>query len=433
MALYFLALLAVSLRCYANFAESFAASTSTAGLGQTNQLTGDAANNYYHPSVLAWNQDLDFSLSTFYIYHDFKDINNVRIRNTQNSNETTDGEINTNYEDLAYGAIHVSLPIKGPKGNKLGLSVFTPLNRLLEANSGDPFLTEYVMYKARYKRTVAYLNWIIPYKENQGLSFGFYTGIQASANVYTRTSIDQNFNSYGRVKTKARPSLAGYLSYTYKESDHIYSLTYQQEMESKFVANTTGANDNPNITFDISLNSLMYYDPHTIRASYSLNKSSYSLHGTIEYQFWEAYKTPVIEITSNPGSSLSPSTNFENVPTKDTIVPKLGLSYKTTDSITLRSGISYRPSPFDSSFSGPGNSVDTDSATLSLGLSWLSKLMGVPLSYDIGLQYMHLVDKTISKTAGTMENGAAGEKIGSPGYDIGGQIINSSFGIQMEL
>ena len=48
------------------------------------------------------------------------------------------------------------------------------------------------------------------------------------------------------------------------------------------------------------------------------------------------------------------------------------------------------------------------------------------------VQYHHMMDKRVTKSA-NQENGAAGQKIGAPGYDIGGYILAGSFGVKFNF
>ena len=133
---------------YGNFAEFFAASTSSAALGGQGGPIAAANYNYYAPALIAYNRQIQFSFSTFQVSHYFKDIDNVLIRNCQNSsngrceNDTIkeNGPINTDYDDLTYGALHIILPIMRPEGLKLGFSLFAPLGKTLGIPKWRSFL-----------------------------------------------------------------------------------------------------------------------------------------------------------------------------------------------------------------------------------------------------------------------------------------------------
>lgn len=422
----------LTFRAYGNFAEFFGSSTTTSGLGgQTNYFANDPANNYYHPSLLAFGTKTSLSFNSYYIEHGFNDITDVLIRNTQNSDEVITGDIETDYESIYYGALHASLPIMRRNGNKFAISVFTPLTELAEINTGDPFLTEYVMYRARYKRTLIYSNLAIPLSRRHGLSLGFYTGLQTSSDIFLRTSVgDPTFNTYARVKANATPSLAGMLSYTYLADPHTFSLTIQQQMESKLETTTLGNNAAPGIFLNFSMQSLLYYDPYIIRFSYGFNKRIYKLLATLEYQIWDQYETPVLRINQQDSTTINSSKDFEVLQVKSIMVPKLGFLYNINDKLNSLLGFAYKPSPLESDFSGPGNSVDTDSFIFSGGLSYNFKMFKKKSEVSFSGQYHHLIEQEIFKSSGD-EQGGVGSKIGSPGYTIGGYVLNTSVGLKV--
>ncbi len=417
---------------FANFAEFFGSSTGTTGLGgQTNFYGNDPANNYYHPSLLSFGTKVGLSFNSYYVHHDFNPIENVLIRNSQNSDDNVNGDIATNYEGVYYGALHAVLPILSPNGNKFGISIFTPLTELAEVNTGDPFLTEYVMYRARYKRTMAYANMAFPLSKNSGFSVGIFTGLQTNSDVFLRTSVgDPDFNTYSRVKANVTPSLGAMMSYSMLLDPHTFSLTLQQEMKSKLESTTVGSNANPQIFLNFSIDSMLYYDPYIVRFSYGLNKRIYKILATVEYQIWSGYEPPTLRINQNDSNTINSSKNFETINIRDIVVPKLGYLYNFSDSTGLLLGVGYKPSPLDSDFSGGGNSVDTDSFITSLGMTYKFKLFKKRSELSFSGQYHHLVDKTVTKTT-LDEQGGAGSKIGAPGYKIGGAVINSSVGLKV--
>ena len=100
----------------------------------------------------------------------------------------------------------------------------------------------------------------------------------------------------------------------------------------------------------------------------------------------------------------------------------------------LRGGYMYRPSPIKDN-SGPGNLVDPARHTLTAGLGFDLKELGLlekEIIFNMSAQYHHLVSQRITKAGGGNEAGRAGEsKVGSPGYDIGGSIYGAGFSLSM--
>ena len=443
--------LLISGKAFGNFAELFAASTLTASLGGQIGPPGEAANNYYAPALIANARKIQVSLSAFHVTHKFQEIPHVLIRNRQNSDDPlTYGSIPTDYDDLNYSAIHLVLPIMRPEGLKLGASLFAPMDKLMESQSGDPFLTEYVMYRARSHRGLFHGNIAGPlftgnHQWNISWSLGVHLGIRLRSRAFSRTNINDrqesqspdnsSFHSYARIAAKASPVPAAIasLAWNKKGSNSVWALTLQQEMKNKLSFHIEGKVPDPGLAFDMNMDTLAYYDPHLVRLSHRSQLGQLGIYGSLEYQFWENYQTPNIHIHQNPGGNINPSLNFETISPRNILLPKLGLSWRYNQHHTTLFGLAYRPTPLGGDFSGPGNSVDANKATVAAGHQWRTSLFGQDLAVNLSLQYHHLIQKKVVKEGGTMENGSQGEKIGHPGYNIGGHILSASLGLTIDL
>lgn len=423
MNLVFIFLFCLSLNSYASFPEMFGASATTAGVGnQFNNDFSDPANNFTLPASLVFARRPSVSVTSFVELPAFNHISNVQVRNNVNSDENLNGDIDVHNDPLIFNAYHVVLPIMKEDGLKLGVSIFSPAKYLQESNTGDPFATEYVMYRGRLNRTTTYFNLAIPIKDDMGFSVGFYSGFQVAA----ETDITARYNgsnkmSAGKMKAKATPSISPIVSFIKKFEDSTISLSYIHSMKNKLKAQATGSTKDAtlNLPYDLEMNSMMFYDPNIIRLGWTKVFSNTTLLTTIEYQMWNRYKTSVLELKQNSGFLVS-SGNYEKVNTRNILVPKIGLEHKLGD-FTPQLGFGYRPTPIKGDFSGPGNSVDTDSIFYSGGLKYQFQILGYQSHLAGSLQVHQLKDKNVVKSSG-MEDGNPGNKIGSPGYKIGGTI-----------
>jgi hypothetical protein len=66
------------------------------------------------------------------------------------------------------------------------------------------------------------------------------------------------------------------------------------------------------------------------------------------------------------------------------------------------------------------------------GLQYRMVIWSKDVHLGAAVQYHHLLDKKVTKSP-NQENGTAGPKIGSPGYDIGGYILAGSFGVKVNF
>lgn len=431
--------LLLSSQAHASFGEMFGSSYSTSALGgQANMDENDPSNNYYNPAVLGFSDKFNVMLQASSTATHFEPITNVVTKNSSNSNTNETGNVKTDYKKFYGGALHVALPLGATSHlGTLGLSVFLPIGSLMETHSGDPALPEYVMYRSRYDRTSIYANFAKAAFDNDlAFSVGTILGFQASADVRTNVSLNgANYNSSALAQSKISPALGIIASAVKKVYASKIYFTYQQEMKSNLQAIASGEIADPlPLPFNVTVNSMIFYDPHIFRLGTSIKSDSTSSLETylgVEYQIWSSYKTPKIDIVKNGGIVL-PSVNYETIERKNTFNPKLGMKWDMTNRFALLLGLAYRQTPLKGDFSGSGNSIDTDSFIYAGGLQYRIVMWGRDVSLGTSLQYHQLEDKRVTKTPG-QENGNAGDKIGAPGYDIGGYILSAAAGIKFNF
>jgi hypothetical protein len=417
----------------ASFGDFFGASPSTIGIGgQFNGNVHDPANNYYAPAILAFGERVGINANATSMKHDFEDIPSVILKNdTNHAYGSQSGPVRTDYSDYRASAVHLSIPLKPRLNGTFGLSFFSPLGDLIEVNTGSAFLPEYVMYRARYRRTSLHLNYAHQVNDSFSFSIGSLLGFQVGAEMNTQASLSgSSFGSSASAQAKVSPALGLIASLAKKHAHGTAYFTYNQEMKSNLSANVSGDTSDPPIPFDIMANSMSYYDPHVFRFGSTLNSFFGTSSLSLEYQMWENYETPVVRITQR--ISIRSSENREVVKTQNIFVPRIGHTFYLTDKFDFMLGASYRPTPLKGDFSGSGNSVDTNTLMLTGGANWRISLMKqiIELSAVGGLH--QLEEKTIVKSP-NQENGSAGTKIGGPQYKIGGQVYFASLGIRTEF
>ncbi|MCF8060436.1 MAG: outer membrane protein transport protein [Bacteriovoracaceae bacterium] len=423
-----------SITTQASFPEFFGTGPTTSTLGnQANSDHNDPANLYYIPALAAWGEKVVVGATMSATTHNFEDIKGIITENSttgQSGQTTVTGDANTNYEDSINTSINLLFPLRDKDLGAIGLSFFAPVGRLTETNSGSPKLPEYSLYRTRYRRTQLYFNYALPLGENWAISAGAHLGFQVSARVNTQVSLSNNYGSSGSAKTKIDPSLGAILSLAHRDQDSLSYFTFQQEMKSNLEAIATGDISDPPLTLiNLSLESMIYYDPHILRIGHSRDFGLFELFGSLEYQMWENYKAPVIRV-NNLGGTVKASDRFESLNLRSIFVPKIGVLYHLTDPLGLRFGLSYRQSPFDSDFSGAGNTIDADVFMASSGLTYDFKFFQKDIQVGLSVQYHRLSEKTVTKTSG-QENGATGVKIGSPSFKVGGNVLMAMGGLKV--
>lgn len=419
----------------ASYPEMFGASFSTTAIGNQSTLDpNDPSNNYYSPAILGFSDKVNILMQATSTATSFNRMPNITVTNNTNSSSApTTGSVENNYSNFYGGGLHLALPIGYQHLGTLGVSVFLPIGNLMETNSGNPFLPEYVMYHSRYRRTSIYLNFARKWSDDLAWSLGTIVGFQASADVKTNLSLNgAAYGSWGQARSKIAPSLGVIASVIKKFDNSKIYFTYQQEMKSNLHAGVSGEINNPGLAlFESAIDSMIFYDPHTFRLGSSYNLGTAELFAGIEYQLWSGYKPPTIYISKIGGVIVS-SNNFERIVIRDTINPRVGVKINLTERWSTGFGFGYRMTPLKGDYSGSGNSIDSNTYVLSTGLQYRIVIWSKDVNLGTSLEYQELEKKHVTKTTG-QEDGTAGPKIGAGGYDIAGHIIAASFGIKFNF
>jgi long-subunit fatty acid transport protein len=416
-------------QAHAAFPELFGPSAASIAVGNQS-VKNSASNNYAAPALLGFSQKTQFSFDVFYVDTNFKAINNVVTKNEATTVNTFErGDVNVNSTPTSMLAVHFSTPLFAPEGPKFNFSLIAPFDRLMEADTGDPYQPRYVMYANRFIRPVM----IITGAQNFGdwsVAAGAQTGFQSNGETYFVTRAEsEDEPSTGKLSFNAKPSIAAIVSVSKKTGDDVTFLTFQQEMKSHLKNRATGETaigGNASFQFDLDVASLLYYDPMTLRLGHQFHFNQSSLYLSGEYQPWENYEASTLKIKKR-GGNIAGSDNFEKLKLKDIFIPKIGYEHKLNEKWTAKVGYFYRESPIDTrNLKHSGNSIDVDKHVASVGSAYIFQIYQKNVTLDFAYQLHLLRSMRIKKTPGLEGNQTPDttdpEKIGSPGYEIGGNI-----------
>ena len=426
-----------SIRSSASFLEDFGASTQALGLGgQSNLLKTRAANNYYLPASLAHNTNILIEASSFLNLYNIEPISNIVVENSINteSGDEKIGSVANDFSNLIVNSLHLSLPIQKINGS-INISVLGPFPYAAQFDSGDPYLPEYSLLKSRPRRPQGMFNFSYALTPSFGFSIGAHVAVKAESNIFTKAAVNNEgettLYTYASANGEVTPRLAPILSFTLRKEDYQFGLSYQGELESSLKVDLTADEISTGIIFDSIIESIFYYDPQTLRSqgSFSIN-DRFSLHASINYYLWKEYQTPKINITQL--AVMTGTYNYETLELRNTISPKLALTYGLLENLDLNFGLSYEQSPIKGDFSGNGNTIHSDSYTISFSPSSSFLLFGLDLDASFAVSHKIMKKQNVSKTSG-QENGQPGRKIGAPGYKIGGNITTVSFGLGVKI
>lgn len=423
----------------ASYPELFGASYSTTAVGNQSTLDqNDPSNNYYSPAVLGFSDKVNILMQATTTATSFDRMSNIVVTNHTNSDPITSpnptlGNVENNYSNFNGGSLHLALPIGYQHLGTLGVSVFLPIGNVMETNSGNPFLPEYVMYHARYRRTSAYVNFARKWNDDLAFSLGTIIGFQATAEVKTNLSLNgAAYGSWAQARSKIAPSLGAIVSVVKKIDNKKIYLGYQQEMKSNLHAKVAGEINNPSLAlFESGFDSMIHYDPHIFRLGSAFDYGRAQFFMGAEYQLWSGYKPPTIFITKT-GGVIVPSSNYEKIKIRDTFNPRVGMNVDLTERWRAGLGLGYRMTPLEGAFSGSGNSIDANAYIFSAGIQYRIVMWSKDVTLGSAIQYQELEKKHVVKSEG-QEDGSAGPKIGAGGYNIAGHIIATSLGVKFNF
>jgi hypothetical protein len=416
---------------HASLPELFGASAGSIAIGNQAQKQS-AANNYYAASLLGYSKSTQFSFDFFYVDTDFKNIHNVVTKNTTNTVNTNEtGNFQVNPKPSMLMAIHFSTPLFAPEGPKFNFSLFAPVDRVMEADTGDPYAPQYVMYANRFSRPTINFNLAQSF-DDWSFSAGVHTGIQTNGEAFFVTHTTSGTYSLGKLSYNAKPSVGALLSVAKKTKNQMSYLNFQQEMKSNFKSRAISETEIASgaaFQFDLDLTSLLFYDPMTIRLGHQIDLGDSQMYFSLDYQQWESFESSNLKITKNAGA-VNSSKNFETLKLRNIFIPKIGYETKIHEKWKAKFGYFYRQSPLNThNLKNAGNTIDVDKHVGSVGLAHLFSIYGKDLTLDFTYQAHLLRQNKIEKTPNQEDGQTAGSKIGSPGYTVGGMIHVLSLGL----
>ncbi len=433
----YLFLLIISFNTFASVSEFFGASAHNIMNGNQFYSVDDAANNYYNPAILSFSNKNLISFSNLAIKTNFNEINNVIIENKLNNNSTPEvtGNADVDYPTSTLMNLHLAMNLF--KNFKLGVSFYSPLTKVVSASTGDPYAPEYVMYKSRYNRLLLSANVAYKYSNTLAFSIGLTNGLRTEGEAYLISPPNTSpYSSNGKIKFDVTPTVGLIFSMAKRfESNDLFLLTFHQEIKSEFENRAYGktplAGGGADFPFNINMNSMLFYDPHILRATYVkyFNKKL-TITSTLEYQIWTGYEAPTLKFDSISGFASTESYGNESI--SNILIPKIAMTYSISEETSFSLGGYYRKSPIEVDLNEASNMIDPDSLVLTSGINKKLELMGQKVNMALAYQFHYLFSEEIVKSA-NMEDGTAGNKIGSPGFETGGNVHVVSFGLNWTI
>ena len=336
----------------------------------------------------------------------------------------------------------------------LGVVTFFPIEQLAYMDTGHSFEPEYVLYRSRTQRPQIEVGLGARFSHGLALGIGFHSAFNLTGNGTLFVNTQDNTISTMRFTASMKPKMAPYAGIYFApqgEDRQVYSLgavvraPVSSENQLKFSSGARVFGTFAAVDFNFDSKSTLFYDPLSFEFGGMISPApGLKLVGQLDYQVWSRFKTPALIISqvqvsrcdSNdpadcpPGGlkispGAAPSQEYRNI-----WVPRVGVEKELGEGVVLRLGYAYRPTLLKGLPIGAGNYLDPSKHQLNLGLGLEFKKF---LSYevasrlDFALTYHLLKSDHVTKQAGTNEAGIVNDqKIGYPGYDVGGKMYGGA-------
>jgi hypothetical protein len=420
--------------------DGYAAAENPAGLPRSASIRDDSVNR--------------LTLSYGFIFMDpfFDPISGVVTQNSYIADGIVVGDVDTSYRATFGQELGLSYKLFPDFRNlTVGVTAFLPLSQLAYMDTGEAFQPEYFMYRDRTNRPQVEAGVGLDLGHGFSAGAGFFVGFSLTSNAEAFLQSDKTKPSTMRFSAslapKASPTFG--LLFTPPDDPGVFSLgvtarlalTSDNNLVLKSSARAFG-NLTAALDFDFTASSALYYDPTTVRLGGTIRLRDHDrLSVQFDIQLWSAYVAPALQILnpnitscgSQPcGVNISPGNNpaFQY---QDTITPRVGYELDLGGT-TLRFGYAYQPSILAGLSTGAGNYLDPPKHMFNLGAGWKFRhilAFETPCNLDVAFSYDLLPDQQITKTAGNEVGDTTDQKIGSPGYLAGGQIVGGGLSLSL--
>ena len=380
--------------------------------GLANALTSE----YFQPGAYPIVVEFGFE----YLHPSFESIDHVVVQNPQTSSQVAPviGTVNQTYPDVFAQTIKAKVLLQEKKKAELTVQTFLPLNSLMQMDSGNTYLPEYVLYRAGGQRprvsVMGEMNLSDAFRMGLGLDLGF--GVTSEAAVFLQSGAGKYSNQ--RISAVVKPKMIPMGVWEYEG----YRFLVKAENKVSFSLNTSaGANVFPPLSasFDIgySTNSALFFDPWTFDLSrrYDLSLaglSTWAIGLGVSYQLWSGFESRAAVINNISGTfsnGLTPSFKACNL-----VVPRAAIE-KAIGMQHWELGYEFKDSIFKDTPSGNGNYLDPPKHSFDLGVIFPSTS-----GWELGVKLLvsRLVPQSVVKSDST--------EIGAPGYRASGWLYGGN-------
>ncbi len=452
---------------HANVGEAFGFTSRTAALaGATVAWGGEGSRAWTNPASLAGDDTkrLRITWSVLGMQPNLLPIENIVIENEYVSDKETTGSVDNDYRPTLGQSLGLEYIIAPSFGNlSFGVTTFLPLEQIAYMDSGETFIPEYVLHRARTQRpqVEAALGWA-PLREFQ-VGAGAHLGFALTANASVFLQTDATKPSTMRVSASMRPKVSPFFGVQYRSPDpvgpgesalgptftagSVIRLPLQSGVAMDLATGAQVFGSYAAVDLQFKSLSTLYYDPLSVETGFAWRYSDRArILVQVDWQDWRGYQTPALEIqdpsaecqNDNPSTECGLALSGGDNPIPDMaaiLVPRFGHEWQASDKFALRIGYASRASIFKDIPNGAGNFLDPGRDIFTAGFGWnFDQFLNfeIPATLDFNLAYHSLRTQRIEKTEGDESGAGTGDiKVGAPGYRAGGNVFGGGLSLSL--
>lgn len=409
--------------------NGFAAYTNPAALSFLTQNEGQARRFF-----ISW--------GLLFMSPQFEPIDQVVIENdfTSDKSPPRTGQVDLDYPNTLGNVLGLGINLFPEFYNlTIGLTTFSPIDPLAQIDSGETYIPEYVLYRARTQRPQAEFGIGAQLTPRFHIGVGLHFVFSLTSKVSTFLQTSEGNTSTMRMTSSLKPRAAPYLGMLYSDTQAgaapprwstglVIRLPAKSRNEILIQSGAEIASGLSGLDFNLEANSTLFYDPLTLEVGGQFQHSPWGrLFLQLDYQAWNRFEPPALEVknsTTDGGTQIIESSP-PRVTYRNLLIPRIAEEI-TLGNTTWRIGYAFRKGIFKSLPEGSGNALDPDKHMLNGGVSFrYSSFLGweVPASLDLHASFHSLVSQSVQKTDSTL--------IGSPGYESGGNVWGGGLSISL--
>jgi hypothetical protein len=443
----------------ANVGEAYGFGSRTGSLAGAGAAWGFGAYAAYDnpaglPLALPEGKRVGLDLGVLLMDPRFTPIENVTIENEYVSDKQRLGNVDTAYRST-FGQV-LGVAYQFPESSwALGLTAFLPVNQFAYLDSGETFIPEYVLYRARTQRPQLNLALGKSVTSKVHVGAGLYLALSVTANGTLFLNANPNNPSTMRFSSIMKPKASPYLGVLVTPLENKEKLSLGAVLRFPAATDVTMVLNSgarllgvlAALDFNFTALSSLVYDPWTIELGGSWTPNpKVRVFAQLDYQVWRKFEAPALQIQTPEVDSCKTDPNTQcgialsggknpSFPLQNIVIPRLAAETTYWGKI-FRAGYAYRPSIFNGVPQGIGNYLDPPKHMFSVGMGMeFPKFLGtdIPARLDTHLAYHLLQGQQVVKTPGNEAGNAADAKIGSPGYDVGGKVLGGGVSLSLSI